>query len=118
MEHETAIVLVVDDDPAVLRLLQLALGTDGFRTCTAVDGEQALERLESCSPDAIVLDIEMPVMDGPTFFRIMRARGCTTPVLVLSARGATAARNVGADSYLSKPFNPSELTRKLRALVA
>ncbi len=118
MDESNPTVLLVDDDPALLRLLKLVLRTDGFRICTAIHGLDALDHLDSCAPDLIVLDMEMPVMDGPTFLRRIREQGCRTPVLVLSACDSARSRLFGAEGFLSKPFVPEELSAKIRCLVA
>lgn len=119
MSEEGRTVLVVDDDPSLRRMLTLALRNDGFRVCCAIHGAQALEELERCRPDVIVLDLEMPVMDGRTFYRTMREQGWETPVLIVSGeRAAAAARELRADGYLAKPFNPEALLAKVTTLAA
>jgi DNA-binding response OmpR family regulator len=109
--------LVVDDDAALLRLLSLSLRQSGFEVTTAVNGQEALDRLAQGRPDVIVLDLEMPVMDGRQFYREMRATGDGTPVLILSAFDARNAKNeLGAEAYLNKPFDPDELAAMLLTL--
>lgn len=109
--------LVLDDDEALLRLLRLLLEAEGFRVVTARNGIEGLERLETDVPDAIVLDLEMPVMDGRSFFRELRARGDSTPVVILSAYGARSAqRELQAEAGLDKPFEPERLISVIRAL--
>ena len=119
MSVGTRTVLIVDDDASLRRMLKLTLRDDGFRVCCAIDGAQALEEVERCAPDVIVLDLQMPVMDGRTFYRRLREGGCETPVLVVSADGAAAAaRELNANGYLAKPFDPDVLTAKIAALAA
>lgn len=118
MDGSGVIVLVVDDDPALLRLVKLVLRSDGFDTHTAVDGQDALEEIARCAPDIIVLDLDMPVMDGPTFLRRIRAEGNRTPVLILSAHEPSILRRLDAQDYLSKPFIPDELSTRVRKLAA
>ena len=113
------IVLAVDDDPAILELLKLTLTDEGFTVASARNGAEALISCEEVCPDVIVLDLEMPVMDGRTFYRELRQRGNVTPVLLLSAHGARAAlRELGAEGAIEKPFDPYALGRRLRSLVA
>jgi DNA-binding response OmpR family regulator len=118
MDESGASVLIVDDDPALLRLVTLVLRTDGFEAHTAVDGQEALAEIARCEPDVIVLDLEMPVMDGPTFLHHIREDGNRTPVLILSALEPEAARSLDAQDFLSKPFIPDELSVRLRRLIA
>ena len=116
---EPLTILVVDDDSSLRRMLKLTLKQEGFRVCTAVDGEQALEELDRCAPDIIVLDLQMPVMDGRTFYRALREMGRKTPVLIVSADGAaSAAQELNADDYLAKPFSPDVLMAKVVQLCA
>lgn len=114
------IVLVIDDDAPLRRMLSLTLRDGGFAVVPAGDGQAALDLLttDASLPDAIVLDLEMPVMDGRAFFRALRERGLDVPVIVVSAYGARAAqRQLGAESYLDKPFSPDELVKRVRSLL-
>jgi DNA-binding response OmpR family regulator len=111
-------ILVVDDDPAVVRLIRATLEDEGFGVASATNGEEALDQLERFPADLIVLDLEMPLMDGPAFFRSLRARGRHTPVLLLSAYGARRARReLGAEGAMEKPFDPQMLGRRIRELL-
>jgi DNA-binding response OmpR family regulator len=114
----SAHVLVVDDDAAVLRILKVVLQEDGFTVTTASNGKEALGQLGDESPNAVVLDLEMPMMDGRTFFREMRMRGFDTPVLILSAYDPRSAqRELHAEACMNKPFDPEELVQRVRDLV-
>jgi len=114
-------ILVVDDDPAVSGALQRALRLDGYEVTLAGDGPQALEELAIRPPDAVVLDIGLPTIDGLDVCRRMRAAGDDTPVLMLTARDAIEDRvqglDAGADDYVVKPFALAELLARLRALL-
>jgi DNA-binding response OmpR family regulator len=115
---DTRRVLVVDDDASVTRLVSLFLRDEGFEVLTAGNGEEALREIEQTEPDVIVLDLQMPVMDGETFYRELRARGAEIPVLVLSAYGARAAsRRLGAQDSLDKPFDPDTLVTRVERLL-
>ncbi len=117
-ETDVANVLIIDDDPAISRMLRLSLLGHGFTVRIAVHGQDGLERLDESEPDVIVLDLQMPVMDGRAFYRELRSRGFRTPVMILSAFGADKARaELGAESYLNKPFEPDELVDRVRSLV-
>lgn len=112
-------ILVVDDDEPLLRVIRLALVSEGFGVRTARDGIEALACLDSVQPDLIVLDLQMPRMDGPTFFRKMRTGGCAAPVLILSAYGVEEAmEELGAEGGVSKPFDPAELAQEVSRLLS
>lgn len=111
-------VLVVDDDPIVRRLVRATLADEGYEVAVASDGEEALRLASEDHPDVIVLDLEMPKLDGRAAFRELRTRGVRAPVLILSANGAHSARQeLAADAALDKPFDPFELVRRLERLL-
>jgi two-component system response regulator MprA len=113
--------LVVDDDPSVREALALVLDLHGFEVATASDGREAIRTLSADSPDAVVLDVLMPGLDGLEVCRRLRASGNRTPVLMLTARSEVSERvaglEAGADDYLAKPFAREELIARLRALL-
>jgi two-component system response regulator MprA len=114
-------VLVVDDEAAVRRSLEQALGMERYDVDLAQDGREALERVAAARYDAIVLDVGLPTLDGLEACRRMRAAGDRTPVLMLTARASVddrvAGLDAGADDYLVKPFALRELQARLRALL-
>jgi two-component system, OmpR family, response regulator MprA len=115
-------VLVVDDERAVRDSLRRALELEGYDVELAADGEEALERLaQNGEPDAVVLDILMPRMDGLEVCRRLRREGHRLPVLMLTARdeveNRVAGLDAGADDYVTKPFALEELLARLRALL-
>jgi DNA-binding response OmpR family regulator len=113
-------VLVVDDEPAVCDVLARYLERDGFKVDTAADGDDALARFEATRPDLFVLDLMLPRRDGFEVFRQIRSRS-ESPVIMLTARGEVTDRIVGletgADDYISKPFSPSEVAARVRAVL-
>ena len=114
-------ILVVDDEPAVRRALERALRLDSYEVVLAADGREALDRLAERPPDAVILDVMMPGLDGLEVCRRIRSAGDRTPILMLTARDAIDDRvkglDVGADDYLVKPFALRELQARLRALL-
>ncbi len=112
--------LIIDDDTRLSAMLADYLGTNGFVVDQAATGEAGLVALKSARPDAVVLDLMLPDMDGLEVCRRMRAESAV-PVLMLTARGEETDRIVGlelgADDYLPKPFNPRELLARLRAIL-
>jgi len=114
-------ILVVDDEPAVREAVDRALRLEGYDTELAANGREALDALADRAPDALVLDLLMPRVDGLEVCRRLRAAGDRTPVLVLTARDAVPDRvrglDAGADDYLVKPFALEELLARLRALL-
>jgi two-component system, OmpR family, response regulator MprA len=117
----TATVLVVEDDRAVRDALTRALQLEGYRVLTAADGRAGLDTVSEQRPDAVILDVMMPVLDGLSACRRLRARRDRTPVLILTARAEVPDRvsglDAGADDYLAKPFDLEELLARLRALL-
>jgi two-component system response regulator MprA len=115
-------VLVVDDERAVRDSLRRALELEGYEVELAADGAEALYRLESNGqPDAVILDVLMPGVDGLEVSRRLRSKGNTVPILMLTARteveNRVAGLDAGADDYLAKPFALEELLARLRALL-
>ncbi|MGA9596647.1 MAG: response regulator transcription factor [Acidimicrobiia bacterium] len=120
-EKPSSRVLVVEDDGAVRRAVERALTFEGYDVVTARDGSEALAIVLNSDMDAIVLDVMMPIIDGLEACRRIRARGDTTPILILTARtdisDRVAGLDAGADDYLVKPFALEELLARLRALL-
>lgn len=110
-------ILVVDDEPAILRTVQTNLGRHDFRVDTAASGADALEMYQRVRPDVVLLDLGLPDMDGLEVLRAIRSRA-STPVVVLSARemerDKVMALDLGADDYLTKPFGVNELLARIR----
>jgi DNA-binding response OmpR family regulator len=115
-------VLVVEDEPDIAELIKRTLERPGdLQVDVAATGEAALERASDLQPDAIVLDLNLPLLDGLEVCRILRAReaSATVPIIMLTARTSETERirglDVGADDYVTKPFSPRELAARVRA---
>ena len=119
---ETSI-LIADDEPNQLELLDFNLKSAGFSIIKASNGLEALELIENHSPDLIILDWMMPKMSGIDVCRTLRSRSETkqTPIIILSARSEDSDKSLGldtgADDYISKPFSPKELVSRVKALL-
>ena len=117
-------VLVVDDDAHILELITTRLNIAGFETRTARNGNEAIHALAEFRPEAMILDINMPVLDGFGVLAHMKAQGLTgkTPTMVLTARNnagdVSKAVQLGARDYLSKPFNHAQLIQRVGRLLA
>jgi DNA-binding response OmpR family regulator len=115
-----ATVLVVDDEPAVRRVLVMRLQLAGYRVVCAEDGEEALALFHQEQPDLVVLDVMLPKLDGFAVCRRLRAESCV-PIIFLSALDAIAERvaglDLGADDYLPKPFSPKELEARIATIL-
>ncbi len=112
-------VLVVDDEPRILKFLRSKLKASGYEVLTAGGGLEALEKVRVGAPDLLVLDVLMPGMDGFETLKQVRALS-SVPVIILSAKEANIDKikglELGADDYLSKPFNPDELVARIEAV--
>src|SRR5205085_3781629 len=113
-------ILVVDDERHIVDLLRLYLEKDGFAVVAAHDGEAALDRHARHDPDLVILDVMLPKLDGFEVCREIRRRG-DTPVLMLTARDddidAIVGLELGADDYVTKPFNPRALVARVKAIL-
>jgi DNA-binding response OmpR family regulator len=114
-------ILVVEDDPAILRGLADNLAFESHEVLTATDGDKACSLIHEQRPDLIILDLMLPRMSGYEVCRKVRAEGITTPIVMLTARGEEADRvlglDLGADDYVTKPFSVLELMARVRALL-
>ncbi|MET7768017.1 response regulator transcription factor [Nocardia sp. NPDC005366] len=114
-------VLVVDDEPMIVELLSVSLRYQGFAVDTAADGAQALDKARAFRPQALIVDVMMPGMDGFGLLRRLRADGIDAPVLFLTARDEVqdkvAGLTLGADDYITKPFSLEEVVARLRVVL-
>jgi len=113
-------VLVVEDDQPLVRIMTKSLESNGFEVTSAFDGEDGLRAARDDRPDAIVLDLQLPRLNGVDLCRRLRSEGNAVPILMLTARSTVPDRigglDAGADDYLVKPFSLGELAARLRAL--
>jgi len=119
--HMSQLVMIIDDEAGVRELLGDALKMAGFETVTAADAMVAQTLLRSAKPDLLIVDINMPMMDGFEFIERIRSNGDNTPALMLSARGdradVTRGLTLGADDYVTKPFGLEELVLRIKAIL-
>jgi len=112
-------VLVVDDEPAILRFLRAGLSSQGYVVLDAATGQAALDQIRRKAADLVVLDLGLPDIDGLEVIRQMRAGGSTVPIIILSSREDEKAKvdalDLGADDYVTKPFGMDELQARIRA---
>jgi two-component system, OmpR family, KDP operon response regulator KdpE len=116
-QNEGVSVLVVDDEPEIVRALRTNLSRHGFQVSTAFTGREAVDGYARYRPDLVILDLGLPDMNGVEVISELRARG-NTPIIVLSARGGDrdkiSALDLGADDYVTKPFSMGELSARMR----
>jgi two-component system, OmpR family, alkaline phosphatase synthesis response regulator PhoP len=115
------LILVVDDEPAIVKLTRLYLERENFRVEAAGDGEAALEAVKSLCPHLVVLDLMLPRLDGFEVCRRLRAENNPVAIIMLTARDEDIDKilglEIGADDYLTKPFNPQELVARIKAIL-
>ncbi|MGE0598056.1 MAG: response regulator [Dehalococcoidia bacterium] len=120
MNSNEPLLLVVDDEAGILRLLKLELSAQGFRVITANSGEQAVKQADEHRPDAVLLDIMMPGLSGLEVMRRLRERS-NLPIILVTAKDKDTDKvrglELGADDYIVKPFNPDELGARVRAVL-
>ena len=113
-------VLIVEDDRNIAELLQLYLEKEGYAVTIAADGGQGLEKFRAIQPDLVLLDVMMPVMDGWTVCKLIRAES-QTPIIMLTAKGETDDKvqglKAGADDYVTKPFEMKEILARVEAVL-
>jgi len=113
-------ILVVDDEPRMIRFIRLNLEHDGFEVTEATDGLAALKQVRDTLPDLVLLDVAMPELDGFETLRLLREIS-NVPVIMLTARGEEDDRvrglELGADDYVTKPFSPRELVSRVKAVI-
>ncbi len=114
-------ILIVDDEPQVRDIVATYLEREGFVVRTAADGRQAIDQIRARRPDAMVLDLMLPEINGLEILRQLRSEGDPVPVIVLSAKGRESERvaglELGADDYLAKPASPREIAARVRAVL-
>jgi two-component system KDP operon response regulator KdpE len=118
---KSATILVVDDEPQIRRVLRATLSADGYTIVEARDGQEALEKLRDERPDLVLMDVNMPILDGLEACRQIRTTTTSVPVIMLTVRGAekdkVRALDAGADDYVVKPFGIQELLARIRVVL-
>ncbi|MDW7674714.1 MAG: response regulator transcription factor, partial [Bacillota bacterium] len=113
-------ILVVDDEPTILKVVEQTLRKNGYQVITCKDGEEALVQLDKEKPDLMILDLMLPKLDGYEVCRLAKQKG-TTPIIMLTAKAdlidKTVGFNLGVDDYVTKPFSPSELALRVKAVL-
>jgi DNA-binding response OmpR family regulator len=114
-------ILLVDDEPNIVQLARMYLEREGFRVQAVADGQSALQAVERYKPALMVLDLMLPVLDGMEVCRQLRAQDSPLPILMLTARDEDVDKilglELGADDYMTKPFNPRELVARVKAIL-
>lgn len=114
------LILIADDDAPILRLVRTKLQSDGYGVVAATNGQEAVELFEEHQPDVVILDVMMPVMDGLEAMRRIR-ESSNVPIILLTARSGPQDKifglDMGADDYVTKPFNPDELSARVAAIL-
>jgi two-component system, OmpR family, alkaline phosphatase synthesis response regulator PhoP len=115
------LILLVDDEPSILQLVRMYLERENFRVESTTDGQAALEAVQRSAPQLIVLDVMLPRLDGFEVCRRLRADKNPIPIIMLTARDEDIDKilglELGADDYLTKPFNPRELVARIKAIL-
>ncbi len=114
----TKYVLILEDDPSIREAVAEVLALEGFHVAAAAHGREGLRLLADRQPDVILLDLQMPVMDGWAFARELQSRGLMIPTIVMTAayRGAAWARETGAAAFVAKPFDLDELVALVKRI--
>jgi two-component system, OmpR family, KDP operon response regulator KdpE len=119
MDVESPKILIVDNEPAIRKLLRIGLRAQGYDICDVPTGREALERLGVEKPSLVLTDIVLPDIPGHEFLRMMRGQDEVVPIIILSSRGDEAGKvkalDLGADDYVTKPFGMNELLARVRA---
>jgi DNA-binding response OmpR family regulator len=110
-------IMIVDDDPAITRYLDALFKDNGYDTCIADDGKQAMDVFLDQQPDLITLDLEMPEEWGPRFFRKISKKGYDTPVIVISGLSGRKYSIPRAEAFFAKPFDADEVVKKVREIL-
>jgi two-component system alkaline phosphatase synthesis response regulator PhoP len=115
------LILIVDDESNIIELVRVYLEQEGYQLISSLDGESAIQKIHNESPSLVVLDVMLPVLDGFEVCKKLRAEGNQTPIIMLTARDDDIDKiiglELGADDYLTKPFNPRELVARIKAVL-
>lgn len=112
-------IMIVDDDPDITKYLDILFRNNGYETCVAGDGKEAMAVFSKHSPDLITLDLEMPEEWGPKFFRkLSKSKGFNTPVIVISGLSGREFSIPKARAFFAKPFNPEDVVKKVKEILS